>query len=172
MKTKECSKLRKENVCSIERNSEKEKSFISTLSSFQTSAPRLPEPVVADSKISNYINNNNNSQQVAILSVCFSLKLSHPRLSQWWTTSPLRGKLCQIRTWGAPQWGRTWSQVQRRRWSRRRPASSSNALATSSTNAATGADTFALESFFITQMTLQAARLPAWRLHHVASHCR
>jgi len=29
----------------------------------QTSAPRLPEPVVADSKISNYINNNNNSQQ-------------------------------------------------------------------------------------------------------------
>lgn len=41
--------------------------MISTLSSLQTSAPRLPEPVVADSKISNYINNNNNSQQVAIL---------------------------------------------------------------------------------------------------------
>ena len=50
---------------------EPRKRKVSTLSSFQTSAPRLPEPVVADSKISNYINNNNNSQQVAILSVCF-----------------------------------------------------------------------------------------------------
>ena len=55
---------------------EPRKRKVSTLSSFQTSAPRLPEPVVAESKISNYINNNNNnSQQVAILSVCFSLKL-------------------------------------------------------------------------------------------------
>ena len=37
----------------------------------QTSAPRLPDPVVAESKISNYINNNNNnhSHQVTIMSV-------------------------------------------------------------------------------------------------------
>ena len=66
-----------------EPTEKKEKIFISTLSSSQTSAPRLPEPVVADSKISNYINNNNNSQKVAILSVSFSLKLFPPRLSQW-----------------------------------------------------------------------------------------
>ena len=65
-------KLGKENVCSIEN--EKEKSFISTLSSFQTSAPRPEKPVVADSKISNYINNNNNSHQVVIPSVCLSPK--------------------------------------------------------------------------------------------------
>ena len=65
----------------------------------------------------------------------------HPRLSQRWTTSP-PGKLCQTRTWGA-QWGpgRSWSQAPRRRWSRHRPASSSNASATSSTSAATGDDT-------------------------------
>ena len=47
----------------------------------QTSAPRLPDPVVAESKISNYINNNNNnnhSHQVTIMSVArlFSIQPS------------------------------------------------------------------------------------------------
>ena len=53
------------------REPSRKRKFYFNSFSFQTSAPRLPEPVVADSKISNYINNNNNSQQVAIISVYF-----------------------------------------------------------------------------------------------------
>ena len=136
---------------------------------FQTSAPRLPEPVVADSKISNYINNNNNSQQVPIICLCSSLKLS----TQGWASGgqQARRASCAKQELGEHSGDRV--GVEARRQEDGDPGIDQRAPQMPRQlplQALLQVTTHLSSSKFPHVMKTQAARFPTRGLHHVASH--